>query len=53
MESFFSAKFFVYLPTLSPAHLFAIRARLQKWEGDARGTSKITTSQFLSELAKI
>ena len=43
---FFSAKFFVYLSTLFPMHLFAIRGRLQRWEEGIRGTSKIPISQL-------
>ena len=34
---FFSAKLFVYLSTLHPAHLFAMRESLQKWEGGITG----------------
>ena len=44
MESyfFFPAKLFVYLSTLSPAHLFVIRRKLQRWEGGIRGDFKNT-----------
>ena len=52
MESFFfSAKFFVYLSTLSSAHLF-VRGRLQRWEGDISGTLEIPISELFSELGK-
>ena len=50
---FFSAKFFVSLSTLSPAHRFAIKERLQRREGDIRGTSKTPIFQLFSELGKI
>ena len=43
----FSAKFFVYLSTLPPAHLFAARGRLQRWEADITGLQK---SQFSNSL---
>ena len=49
---FFSAKFFVYLSTLSPAHIFAVRGRLQRWEGNIRGTLKIPISNSLVNLKK-
>ena len=44
---FFSAKFFVYLSTLSPVHVFAVRERRQRWERDIRGIQK---SQFPNSL---
>ena len=50
---FFSAKFFAYLSTLSPTHLFAVRGRFQKWEGDIRGLSTIPISLLFSTLGKI
>ena len=50
---FFSAKFFVNLSTLYPTHICVVRGRLQRWEGDIMGTSKIPISQLFSELGKI
>ena len=50
---FFSAKFYVYLSTLSPAYLFAVRGRFQRWEGDIRGLSTILISLLFSALGKI
>ena len=37
---------------IAPAHLFAIRGRLQRWEGGIRNTSKISISQLFGELRK-